>query len=101
MERKIRRTITDATKVKVVIQALREAEPLSSIASKYEIHVNQIRTWKRQFLENAEKSFSGDKSNKKEIERLNMEKEALQRCLGEKAMEVDYLKKNLKKLNLL
>ena len=50
--RRTRRTFDDSLKIRVVLEALKEAEPLSALASRYEVHPNQISLWKKQFLEN-------------------------------------------------
>jgi transposase InsO family protein len=50
-------TYDDAFKVMVVLEALRETMPLSQLASKYEVHPNQISQWKAAFLETAPEIF--------------------------------------------
>ena len=57
MTRRERRTFTAAFKAKVVIKALKERHTLSELAQQYDLHPNQITTWKREFLEGAEKVF--------------------------------------------
>ncbi len=96
-----RRVLDDAFKTKVVLEALKEAIPLNELASKYQVHPNQISQWKAQFLKNASTVFSGPKDEKKELERLREEREVLHKRIGEKDMENEFLKKNLRKLNLL
>ena len=96
-----RRVLDDAFKTKVVLEALKEAVPLNELASKYAVHPNQISQWKAQFLKNASTVFSGPKDEKKELESLREERDALHKRIGEKDMDIEFLKKNLRKLNLL
>jgi transposase len=49
-------------KTKVVLEALKGRETIQETASKYELHPHQITSWKKHFLENADQSFSDDKS---------------------------------------
>src|SRR5690625_5058360 len=57
-----RRHFGSKFKTKVVLEALKERETIQQIASKYELHPNQITNWKKQFLENADQAYSDDKS---------------------------------------
>ncbi|MCK9182421.1 MAG: transposase [Fibrobacteraceae bacterium] len=96
-----RRVLDDVFKTKVVLEALKEAMTLNELASKFEVHPNQISQWKAQFLKNASSVFSGPKDEKRELERLREERDVLHKRIGEKDMENEFLKKNLRKLNLL
>ena len=101
MKRKNRRSHDDTFKVKVVIESLKEEKTLAELSSKYEIHPNQISQWRKQFLQNAPKVFSGSKSEQEHIKQLEAEKDDLHRQIGEQAMDNAYLKKSLKKLGLM
>ena len=101
MKRQQRRNHDPEFKTKVVIEALRETCTFAELGAKYEVHPNQIRTWKNEFLQNATRAFDGDKLDKSEIKILEEKQDQLHKLIGEKEMEIDFLKKNLKKLNLL
>ena len=96
-----RRKIDDALKTKVVLEALKETEPLAVLASRYEVHPNQIGQWKRQFFGNAQMAFSGDKDAEQDLQRIREERDEYARKVGELTMDVEFLKKNLKKLGIL
>lgn len=99
--RKPRRSMDDVFKTRVVLEALKESITLNELASKFEVHPNQIRTWKTQFLENASSVFGGNKDASQEIKTLKNEREMLHQVIGQQTMDIEFLKKNLKKLNLL
>lgn len=101
MSKKNRRVHDDAFKVKVVLEALKEDKTLAELSSKYEIHANQIGQWRKQFLQNASSVFSGNKADQYLVQKLEAEKEDLHKQIGEQAMDIAYLKKNLKKLGLM
>ena len=63
--RKERRKFSAAFKTKVSLEAIKEKETLQQLASKFEVHANQITQWKREFLESAEYIFIKKKSDKK------------------------------------
>lgn len=65
------------------------------------IYTNQISQWKAQFLENAAKVFGGNKDEQQELLKLRQEREQLHQQIGLQTMDIAFLKKNLKKLNLL
>jgi transposase len=96
-----RKTYDDAFKAKVALAALRETMPINELASKYGVHPNQISQWKAKFLERAPEIFSGKTPEHQEVERLRRENERLIYKVGELSIDNDFLKKNLKKLNLL
>ena len=96
--KRTRRKIDDALKTKVVLESLKDIEPLSVLASRYEVHPNQISQWRKQFLENAQSVFSGNKSAEQEIDRVREERNEYARKVGELTMDVEFLKKNLRKL---
>ena len=70
MARKNRRVHDEAFKVKVVLESLKEEKTLAELSSKYEIHANQISQWRKQFLQNATRVFSGNKSEQEQIQKL-------------------------------
>ena len=101
MSLKKRRTYDESFKVKVVLESLKEEKTLSELSGKYEVHSNQISQWRKTFLENATKAFTGDQADKEHIRNLEHEKEDLHKQIGEQIMDINFLKKNLKKLGLL
>jgi transposase len=52
MEKKRRRKFRAEFKAKVVLDALKEHSTIEELSKKYEIHPNQIKTWKKEFLNN-------------------------------------------------
>lgn len=96
-----RRSLDDAFKTRVVLESVKEQEPLSALASRFEVHPNQISLWRKEFLANAHTVFSGDKRSKQEIERLTEERDAYAQKVGELTMDVTFLKKKSQQLGLM
>jgi len=92
MKRK-RRHFVAKFKTKVVLEALKERETIQQIASKYELHPNQITNWKKQFLENADQTFSDDKSAA-ELKKAEAERDELYKQIGQMKVENNWLKKS-------
>jgi transposase len=90
---KKRKTYSAGFKTKVVLEALQERESIQDIGKKYNIHPNQISTWKSQFLSSANSVFE------KGVVKSDDEKEKteLYKKVGQLQMEVDFLKKVLGK----
>ena len=96
---KKRRNFTAKFKSDIVIELLKGEKDLNSLASEYEIQPNLLRKWKKEFLENAPIIFD-EKRDENLKEKLNLkrkEKAQYARKVGQLTMQVDWLKKNLKK----
>ena len=78
-----RKKHSSGLKTKIVLEALQERISIQELGKKYDIHPNQISTWKTQFLKGAisifEKGVKGDDDLKqkedlyKKIGQLNRE----------------------------
>lgn len=90
---KKRKNYSSGFKTKVVLEALQERETIQEIGKKYDIHPNQISTWKSQFLANANSIFEKGAS-KPDNEK---EKDELFKKVGQLQIENDFLKKVLGK----
>jgi transposase len=89
-----RRKFTPKFKTKVAIEALKDQSSLTDLAQKYDLHPQQISTWKREFLQGAEEVFkSSAKSKKSEAEQ---EKDELLKTIGKLKVENDFLKNALR-----
>ncbi len=83
---------TAAFKKKVALEALREDQTLSQLASQYGVHPIQVGKWKKNLIENAETIFENKKSRKQDE---NIDRETLEKKVGQLTMENDFLKKKL------
>lgn len=91
-----RRTFTAEFKTKLVLELLREEKQLGEIAQDNGISPNQLRNWRKEFLENAAKVFSESKQEKelraKEKE-MDEQLHELMAKVGQLTIENDWLKK--------
>jgi transposase-like protein len=83
---------TAAFKKKIALDALKEDKTLGQLASQHGVHPMQISKWKRELIDGAETIFErkGPKRKRELIER-----EDLERKIGQMTVELDYLKKKL------
>ncbi len=61
-----RRKFSSAFKAKVSLEAIKGKETLSELANRFELHPNQISSWKQDFLEKSASVFDDGKSEKQE-----------------------------------
>jgi transposase-like protein len=57
MSKTTRRRFTAAFKKKVNLEALKERENIEALAKNYDIHPNQINTWKSELISKSETVF--------------------------------------------
>lgn len=91
MSRK-RRNHSTAFKAKVALAAVKGDRTLSELAEQFQVHPNQIASWKKQLLENAEEVFGKDSAAQSDQERQVKD---LHAKIGELSMENDFLAKAL------
>lgn len=93
--KKSRRKFSTSFKTKVALEAIKERMTIQEIANKFQLHPNQVSTWKRQFLDNAEAVFTSESAIKDEKQDLKSESEELYKTIGRLKIENDFLKKSL------
>ena len=89
-----RRKFTSKFKTKVVLEALKERSTTKEIAQRFDISVQQVNLWKREFLSEAESVFSKDTTSKKS--ESEQKEERLLKVIGQQKVELDFLKNALR-----
>lgn len=96
--KRTRRKFSADFKAKVVLEALRERDTVETIARKYELHPNQVTTWKKEFIENASAAFTVDSDRSEEKQQQESTVEKLYAQIGQQKVELDWLKKKWQEL---
>lgn len=80
-------------KAKVAMLAISNTQTVGKIASTYKIHPTQIAQWKNQLQKNAQDIFSDKR--KKHLENKEKLVEELYKQIGQRDVELDWLKKKV------
>jgi len=95
-----RRNFAAAFKAKVAIEAIKGEKTINEIASLYEVHPNQVSQWKKLAFDVLPKAMADGRT--KEVRDCKaLDEEKLHQKIGQQAVEIDFLKKNLRQLGLL
>ena len=91
--RRKRRNHSPAFKTKVALAALQGEKTLAELSSQYDVHVNQIQTWRNQLKDNMVSLFDSDIDQRKDHgEQIKL----LQAKIGQLTMKNDFLATVLK-----
>ncbi len=91
MSRK-RRNHSNTFKAKVALAAVKGDRTMAELADQFQVHPNQIQTWKKKLIQDAEEVFDkghfGKRNEEGQIKELHAK-------IGELSMEKDFLSKAL------
>jgi transposase len=99
MTRRARRTHTPGFKAKVALAAIKGEKTLADLAQQYDVHPNQITSWKAQLLEGAAGVFGSGPSGIEAAPAVDLK--VLHAKIGELTLECDFLAGALSKAGLL
>jgi transposase-like protein len=99
MSRRPRRNHTPAFKAKVALSAIKGEMTLADLAQQFDVHPNQITTWKAQLLDGACDVFGSGGGNGAAQPAIDVK--SLHAKIGELTLENDFLEGALSKAGLL
>ncbi len=88
-----RRQHSPAFKAKVAMEAIKGAETIAELASRFEVHPSQINKWKKELVEGAANIFGADPSKKSKDDKSLINQ--LYQQIGQLKVEKDFLEKGL------
>ncbi len=90
--RRKRRNHLPGFKAKVALAAIKDNKTLAELAEQFDVHQNQIQTWKKQLLDQAESVFGSSQEYKSADEAHTKD---LHAKIGQLTLETDFLAKAL------
>lgn len=97
MTKRTRRTHSPAFKAKVALAAVKGEKTLAELAQQFDVHANQITSWKAQLVGGAAEVFGGSVSG---ASTPAVDVKALHAKIGELTLENDFLSGALGKAGL-
>jgi len=88
-----RRKQSPSFKARVALEALKGGETTAELASRFEVHPSQIRTWKKALAEGATGIFGDDQGDKKKDDAKLIAQ--LYQQIGQLKVERDFLENSL------
>jgi transposase-like protein len=98
MARRQRRNHSPAFKAKVALAAVRGEKTMSELAEQFDVHANQISTWRDQLLNGAADVFGGSEKPADAAPAIDVK--SLHAKIGELTLENDFLSGALGKAGL-
>ena len=95
-----RRKHSPEFKAQVGLEAIKGVKTVTEIAQEFEVHPVQVSQWKKIIQNRANEAFSKGVSSEPGLKETQKQKVALERKVGELTMDVDWLKKKCKEVNL-
>ena len=99
MSKRPRRNHSSAFKAKVALAAVKGEKTLAELAQQFDVHPNQITTWRSQLLEGAAGVFDSDNASATAEPAIDMK--TLHAKIGELTLANDFLAGALGKAGLL
>ena len=99
MTKRKRRNHSPAFKAKVALAAVKGEKTLADLAQQFDVHPNQITTWRGQLMEGAAGVFGSDSQS--EPAELAIDVKTLHAKIGELTLVNDFLSGALGKVGLL
>jgi transposase len=99
MTKRTRRNHTPAFKAKVALAAIKGEKTLAELAQQFDVHPNQITSWKAQLLDGAAGVFGSGAASTEARPAVDLK--VLHAKIGELALENDFLEGALTKAGLL
>lgn len=88
----MRTAINHHQKAQIAFAAMKDDKTITELSSHYQVHASKIEEWKERLLKGAPQLFAEAAHQSKEQERI----EQLQRIIGQRQEEIDWLKKKLR-----
>jgi len=94
------RIFSPTEKAQIALVAIRGEKTIAQISSEYQVHSTQIGLWKKQALENLSELFKDNHKKEKQKEfQHQIELDNLYKMIGQRDIELDWLKKKLSIFN--
>ncbi len=90
-----RKKHSSTEKTRIVLETLKGELTINEIASKYDVHPNQIVKWKKTVIESLPELLKDKRKKDVRLKDIEKEKDAYLNKIGELTMDINWLKKKL------